>query len=90
MCADLAPPRYDALHAALSDIEITKKRGKCIVKAQWLDWISRQLDFVFASGVEIKLKPSADNIYDGDSRDIMGKQPTLQTLQMHLRIEGSG
>lgn len=60
------------LIAALSGTEMKKKKGKCIVKAQWLDWISQQLDFVFASGVEIKLKPSADNIYDGDSRDIMG------------------
>jgi hypothetical protein len=61
------------LITALSDKDMPgKKKEKRIVKSQWLDWITRQLEFVYASGVEIKLKPAASNIYEGDARDIMG------------------
>jgi len=62
------------LVTALSEKEMPKpaKKEKRVVKAQKLDWISRQLDFVFSCGVEMKLKPSPGNIYEGDSKDIMG------------------
>jgi len=61
------------LVTALSDNDMPKgRKEKRIVRAQHLDWIKRQLAFVYDCGVEIKLKPSNENILDGDFRDIMG------------------
>jgi len=78
------------LATALCDKPMPKpaKKERRVVKAQKLDWISRQLDFIFSIGVEIKLKPSNDNIYDGDYRDVMGLVYALMLKFMKFEDEG--
>jgi hypothetical protein len=53
------------LVTALCETEMPKpaKKEKRVVRAQNLDWVKRQLDFVYSCGVEMKLKPSQENIF---------------------------
>ena len=47
-----------------------KKPAKMHVKAQVLDDIDKALKFVFDCGIQMKLKPSPENLYSGDFRDV--------------------
>ena len=62
------------LVTALSEKEMPKPKSprKLIVKAQKLDYLQEQLKFVFDCGVTMRLKPSNENIYDGDFISVMG------------------
>lgn len=60
------------LVAALSEKQMPTKMPKRIVKAQKLDWIDKQLKFVWGCGVEMKLKPAPENVYEGDFVEVMG------------------
>ncbi|EGD73339.1 hypothetical protein PTSG_12249 [Salpingoeca rosetta] len=62
------------LMCALTDREPPvekKKPAKMHVKAQVLDDIDKALKFVFDCGIQMKLKPSPENLYSGDFRDVM-------------------
>jgi spectrin beta len=75
VCASLGTDDHlSNLVTALSEKKMPKpaKPPMRKIKAQKLDWISKQLKFVWDCGVEMKLKPSPENIYDGDFPDIMG------------------
>lgn len=59
----------------LSERELPGKPAKkpmgTIVKAQQLEAVNNVLRFIWECGVDMKLKPSAENILKGDRRDIM-------------------
>lgn len=91
ICADLGKDAHlSNLVTALSDNEMPKgRKEKRIVRAQHLDWIKRQLTFVYDCGVEIKLKPSPENILDGDFRDIMGDRSAEARVGGGLRLRAA-
>lgn len=57
---------------ALTEAEVpeTKKKNKMMIKAQLLENIDNSLKMVWDSGVQLKLKPSAENLYNGDFKDV--------------------
>ncbi|EDQ86636.1 uncharacterized protein MONBRDRAFT_28031 [Monosiga brevicollis MX1] len=42
------------------------------VKAQEIENLTKALEFVYECGVDMKLKPSPENLYDGDDRAVLG------------------
>lgn len=59
----------------LSEKEMPRTSPKKVVmsaaaKAQQLENVANVLKFIFDCGVEMKLKPSAENVIKGDRRDV--------------------
>jgi hypothetical protein len=57
----------------LSERELAKSPKKAplvVMKAQQLDALNNVLKFIWECGVDMKLKPSAENILKGDNRDV--------------------
>ena len=58
---------------ALSERELPKSKQptkKPMIKAQQIEFVNTQLQFVWECGVESKLKPSAENLFNGDFKDV--------------------
>lgn len=75
VCSDLGKDDHlSNLVTACSEIEMPRpaKAPKRIVRAQKLDYMQKQLKFVYDCGVVSKIKPSPENILDGDFADVMG------------------
>lgn len=51
-------------------LEKKKPSRMPIVKAQRIDEIGKALKFVYESGIQMKLKPSPENLYSGDFKDV--------------------
>ena len=59
----------------LSERELPKSPKKAMatfVKAQQLEAVNNVLKFIWECGVDMKLKPSAENVLKGDRRDVSG------------------
>eukprot|EP00055_Hartaetosiga_balthica_P011900 m.55751 g.55751 ORF g.55751 m.55751 type:complete len:1252 (-) comp7769_c0_seq1:791-4546(-) len=52
-------------------VETKKPSRMPMMKAQRIDNLGKDLALVFDAGVVMKLKPSAENLYDGDFKDVM-------------------
>eukprot|EP00056_Hartaetosiga_gracilis_P008962 m.128521 g.128521 ORF g.128521 m.128521 type:complete len:1251 (+) comp13031_c0_seq1:71-3823(+) len=52
-------------------VEKKKPSRMPVIKAQRIDELGKDLALVFDAGVVMKLKPSAENLYDGDFKDVM-------------------
>jgi len=79
------------LMSALSDKPYTGKQEKNPkVKAQKIDNISNALNFTWSCGVQMKLKPSAEDLFDENDKMVLGLLWAIMLKYMKIGDEDDG